>query len=75
MPGGLAQRPVNLELEEVGGEEAHVVHARLPHAATRPEVKVVLSTLVWRGDTCMMGLLVTIASRTKREQIEISPLG
>ena len=49
--GGLTQRLVELELEDVRGEEAHVVHA-LGHVAPRPEVKVVLVALVRRGDAC-----------------------
>ena len=51
LPGGPAQRLVELELEEVRGEEAHVVHA-LGHVAPRPEVKVVLVALVRRRDAC-----------------------
>ena len=60
LPGGPAQRLVELELEEVRGEEAHVVHA-LGHVAPGPEVKVVLVPLVRRRDACarMMRTLET----------------
>ena len=51
LSGGLAECLVQLELEDVCREEAHVVDA-LGHVAPRTEVKVVLGALDRRGHTC-----------------------